>query len=151
MKEKVQEHFEERIESILRKVVGAGKVIAQVDAALNPRSSNMTEEEVNADGTALKSQQTEEELLDGARTNPTGIPGARSNLPGAEDTGTVGFKQNVRKELKTSNFEVPKTVHNTKEAAGGVERLSVAVLVDGMMKNATDKDGKETETGTALA
>jgi flagellar M-ring protein FliF len=145
MKTKVEQDFEERIEAVLSKVVGAGKVIARVDATLNPKSSNMTEEEVNADGTALKSQQTEEELLDGARTNPTGIPGTRSNLPGAEDTGSVGFKQNVRKELKQSNFEVPKTVRNVKEAAGGLERISVAVLVDGLVKNSTDKDGNPSE------
>lgn len=149
MKAKVEEGFEERIESVVSKVVGAGKVIARVDATLNPRSSNMTEEEVNADGTALKSQQTEEELLDGARTNPTGIPGTRSNLPGAEDTGTVGFKQNVRKELKQSNFEVPKTTRNTKESAGGLERVSVAVLVDGVIKNVADKDGNMSEQWSA--
>jgi flagellar M-ring protein FliF len=149
MKQKVQESVEDKIESILTKVVGNGKVIARVDASLNPRSTVMTEEEVNADGTALKSSQTEEEVLDGARTNPTGIPGARSNLPGAEDTGQVGFKQNVRKELKTSNFEVPKTVKNIKESAGGVERLSVAVLVDGTMKTSIDKDGKESSEWVA--
>ncbi|MGZ3721473.1 MAG: flagellar M-ring protein FliF C-terminal domain-containing protein, partial [Bdellovibrionales bacterium] len=82
-------------------------------------------------------------------TNPTGIPGTRSNLPGAEDTGTVGFKQNVRKELKQSNYEVPKTVRNTKESAGGLERVSVAVLVDGVIKTAPDKDGNPVETWTA--
>lgn len=145
MKRKVEEGFEERIESVLAKVVGTGKIIARVDATLNPRSSVTTEEEVNPESTALKSQQTEEELLDGSRTNPTGIPGTRANLPGAEDAGTVGFKQNVRKELKTSNFEVPKTVRNVREAAGGIERISVAVLVDGQVKVNTDKDGKTTE------
>jgi len=145
MKQKIEEDVEERIESVVSKVVGAGKVIARVDASLNPRSSSMVEEEVNPDATALKSQQTETELLDGARQNPTGIPGTRSNLPGAEDTGTVGFKQNVNKELKQSNYEVPKTVRNIKEAAGGVERLSVAVLVDGNLKTTTDKDGNVKE------
>ena len=149
MKGKVQEELEDKIESILQKVVGAGKVIAKVDASLNPRSTQMTEEEVNADGTALKSSQTEDEVLDGARTNPTGVPGARANLPGAQDTGEVGFKQNVHKELKTSNFEVPKTIKNVKESAGGIERLSVAVLVDGTMKTTVGKDGKETLEWTA--
>ncbi|MBX3023123.1 MAG: flagellar M-ring protein FliF [Bdellovibrionales bacterium] len=146
LKQKVESGFEERIEAVLSKVVGAGKVVARVDATLNPRTSVTNEEEVNADGTALKSQQTEEELLDGSRSNPAGIPGSRANLPGAEDpTTTVGFRQNVRKELKTSNFEVPKTVRNTKEAAGAVERLSVAVLVDGVFKQVTDKDGNVKE------
>lgn len=145
LKQKIEGNFEERIEAVLSKVVGAGKVIARVDASLNPRSSVMTEEEVNPDATAIKSQQSEEELLDGARTNPSGIPGSRNNLPGAEDTPTVGFKQNVRKELKTTNFDVPKTVRNIKESAGAVERLSVAVLVDGVYKQVTDKDGNVKE------
>ncbi len=148
IKQKVEEKFEDRIEAVVAKVVGAGKVIARVDASLNPRSTTMTEEEVNADGTALKAQQSEEEMLDGARTNPTGVPGARANLPGAEDTGTVGFKQNVRKELKQQSFEVPKTVRNVKESAGTLERLSVAVLVDGVIKMEKDKDGNVTEQWT---
>ena len=145
MKQRVEEKIEDRLESVLSKVVGVGKVIAKVDATLNPRTSHVVEEEVNPEATALKGQQTEEELLDGARTNPTGIPGSRANLPGAEDSGTVGFKQNVRKELKTSNYEVPKTVRNVKESAGAVERLSVAVLVDGIIKTSKDKDGNVKE------
>ncbi len=149
MKTKMQENLEARIEEVLGKVVGAGKVMAKVDASLNAKNSVTTEEELNADGTALKSQQTEEELLDGARTNPTGIPGTRSNLPGAEDTGQTGFRQNVRKELKTSNFDVPKIIRNTKEGMGGLMRLSVAVLVDGVTKSVTDKDGVTTEQWTA--
>jgi flagellar M-ring protein FliF len=149
MKAKIQEALESRIEEVLGKVVGTGKVIAKVDAVLNPKVSVTTEEEVNADATALKSQQTEEEMLDGARSNPTGIPGTRANLPGAEDTAQTGFRQNVRKELKTSNFEVPKTVRNVREGMGGVERLSVAVLVDGVVKQVTDKDGNTSEQWSA--
>lgn len=145
VKAKIEENLESRVESILSKVVGAGKVIARVDATLNPRHTVTTEEAVDPESTALKAQQTEEELLDGARTNPAGIPGARSNLPGAEDQGQVGFKQNVRKELKTSNFEVPKTIRNIKEAAGTVERVSVAVLVDGILQTTTGADGKVEE------
>jgi flagellar M-ring protein FliF len=148
MKAHQEEKLEERIESILAKVVGAGKVIARVDATLNPRNVITTEEAVDPEATALKSQQTEEELLDGSRTNPTGIPGARSNLPGADDTGQVGFKQNVRKELKTQNFDVPKTVRNIKEAAGGLERISVAVLVDGLSESLTGADGQVSEKWT---
>lgn len=132
---KIEEQMENNIESILSKVVGSGKVIARVHASLNPRHTVTQEEAVNPDATALKSQQTEEELLDGARTNPAGVPGARANLPGADDQGEIGFRQNVRKELKTSNYEVPKTIRNIREAAGGIERVTVAVLVDGITKN----------------
>lgn len=145
IKRKVEHNLSNRIETILSRVVGAGKVIARVDASLNSKSIVMTEEEVDPEGTALRSSQTEEEVLDGARSNPTGVPGTRANLPGAEDNGQVGFSQSIRKELKTSNFEVPKTVRNVREAAGGVERLSVAVLVDGVITTETLEDGTTQE------
>ena len=83
-------------------------------------------------------------MLDGSRTNPTGVPGSRANLPGAADQGQVGFQQNVRKEMKTTNFAVPKTVKKVQEAAGDVLRMSVAVLVDGTYEQIKDKDGNTT-------
>src|SRR5690606_26528100 len=59
-----------------------------------------------------------------------------------------GFRQNVRKELKTSNFEVPKTIRNIKEGAGGIERISVAVLVDGVIKTEPGEGGAPQESWT---
>lgn len=145
LKQKVESELENRIEQLLSKVVGNTKVIAKVDATLNNKIITAVEEVVDPEKTAIKSQQSEEESLDGARTNPAGVPGSRSNLPGAEDAGQVGFKQDVKKELKTVNYEVPKTVRNIKEGAGGIERLSVAVVVDGVMVTTTKDDGT-TET-----
>ena len=146
LKSKVEKDLESRIESILARVVGQGKVIARVDATLNNKYVQAVEESVDPEKTAIRSQQTEEESLDGSRSNPTGIPGARANLPGAEDAGQVGFRQDVKKELKTTNFEVPKTVRNIKEAAGNIERVSVAVLVDGVEVTKADKDGNPETT-----
>ena len=146
LKQQVEKEFESRIDSILSKVVGQGKIVTRVDATINQKVISSIEESVDPDKTALRSMTTNEESLDGARTNPTGIPGSRSNLPGAEDnSGQVGFKQDVKKESKTINNEVSKTVRNIKEAAGGVEKISVAVLIDGITTTTTTADGK-TET-----
>jgi flagellar M-ring protein FliF len=144
LKRKIEKDLEGRIESILSKVVGAGKIVARVDATINQKMVTSVEEIVDPEKTAVRSQTSQEESLDGSRTSPTGVPGSRSNLPGAEDNsgGQAGFKQDVKKELKTVNYEVPKTVKNIKEAAGGVEKISVAVLIDGVNATTTDKDGK---------
>jgi flagellar M-ring protein FliF len=75
-----------------------------------------------------------------------GIPGARAELPGADDQGQIGFRQNVKKELRTQNFEVPKTIRNIKQGAGGIERLSVAVLVDGKEIFETSEGGEVNST-----
>jgi flagellar M-ring protein FliF len=149
MQSKKERELEERVEAILGRVVGQGKVMARVNAQLLNKHVLTTEETVDADHSALLSTQTEEETLNGSRTNPTGIPGARSNLPGAGDTGTVGFNQDVKKELKTSNYAVPKTVRNIKEAAGGLERISIAVVVDGVVTTKVNDKGEEEEVYTA--
>lgn len=145
LKSQVEKDLEERIDSILSKVVGAGRIVTKVDATINHKVVSSVEEIIDPDKTATKSMTTNEESLDGARTNPTGVPGSRANVPGSEDNnGQVGFKQDVRKELKTVMYEVPKTVRNVREAAGGVEKISVAVLVDGTTSTVTGPDGKTT-------
>jgi len=145
LKKKIEGDLESRIEQMLSKIVGTARVIAKVDASLNNKITSSVEESVDAEKTAIRSQQSEEESLDGSRTNPAGVPGSRANIPGAENAGQVGFKQDVKKEIKTTNFDVPKTVKNIKEAAGNLERVSVAVLVDGVATTATKEDGS-TET-----
>lgn len=146
LKSKIEKEFEDRIETILSKVVGQGKIVAKVDATINHKIVTAVEETVDPEKTAIRSQTSQEESLDGARTNPTGVPGSRSNIPGAEDnSGQVGFKQDVKKELKTINYDVPKTIRNIKEAAGAVEKISIAVLIDGVSTTTTKPDGT-TET-----
>ncbi|MBT4763308.1 MAG: flagellar M-ring protein FliF [Bdellovibrionaceae bacterium] len=139
---RIEQNLESRIESILSRVAGSGKVIAKVNVNLNTKHISSIEEIVDPDKTAIRSSVTEEERLDGSRSNPTGIPGARANLPGAQDNGQIGFKQNVKKELKTQNFEVGKTVRNVKEAAGNIISISVAVLVDGVTTTVEGQNGE---------
>jgi flagellar M-ring protein FliF len=143
LKGKIEEDMESRINMILAKVVGQNKVIAKVDVSLNNKTVSSLEEIIDPEKTAIRSVTSEEEALDGSRTNPSGVPGSRSNLPNTPETaGQVGFNQNVKKELKTTNYEVPKTIKNTKEGTGNIERLSVAVLVDGNLLTETKADGK---------
>ncbi len=141
IKKKVDSHFEERIESILARVVGEGKVIARVNTTLNPQRVSMVQEQIDPDRTAVRSIQTEEESSNGNRSNPTGVPGARANIPGADEAGRVNFNQNVNREVKTTNYAVPKTVRNIVESAGTVQKVSVAVMVDGVYQNISSEDG----------
>jgi flagellar M-ring protein FliF len=143
LKSQVEKDLEDRVDGILSKVVGAGRIVTKVDATINHKVVSAVEEIVDPDKTATKSITTNEESLDGSRTNPTGVPGSRANIPGSEDNnGQVGFKQDVRKEMKTIQYDVAKTVRNVREAAGGVEKISVAVLVDGVTTTTQGPDGK---------
>lgn len=141
---KIENYFQERIEGLLAKVVGEGKVIARVSADLNNKQISKTEETVDPDKTAIKSSQTNQESVEGARSNPTGVAGARANLPGAAENGNVTFNQDVKKEANNVTYEVPKTITNIVESAGSINRLSIAVVVDGVVKS-VGAPGKETQ------
>ncbi len=141
LKEKTERQYERRIEAILSRVVGQGKIIAKVNADLNTRDIVSVEEVIDPDMTAVRSTITEDEKLNGNRRNPAGIPGARANLPGAEEQQQVAFNQDVSKEYKTINYDVPKTIRNIKEAPGNIERLSISVVVDGVTENVSGQDG----------
>jgi flagellar M-ring protein FliF len=137
----IENHFQERIESILTRVVGEGKVIARVSAEINTKKVSFTEETVDPDKTAVKSSQSEQESVEGNRSNPTQAAGARSNLPGDGTNPQVVFNQDVKKEHKSVQYEVSKNIRNVQESAGGVTRISIAVLVDGIVKD-VEEDGK---------
>jgi flagellar M-ring protein FliF len=145
LKRKIENDLEDRIQSILSKVAGQAKVVTKVDVTLGSRLVQSVEEFVDPEKTALRSQQSEEETMDGARTQPAGVPGTQSNLPntegGSNGNSQVGFKQDVKREIKTSNFEVSKTVKNIKEMAGQLEKISVAVVVDGAFQTVKNEDG----------
>jgi flagellar M-ring protein FliF len=145
-KQKTEHAIEEKIEAVLERVVGSGKIIARVDANVSNQQVSAVEEIVDPDKTAVRSIQSSEETLNGNRTNPVGVPGARANLPGAADAGTVGFSQDVKKEMKTTNNDVSKTIRNIKETPGAITRLSVAVLVDGLTTTKVKEDGTTEET-----
>ncbi|MCB0414330.1 MAG: flagellar M-ring protein FliF, partial [Bdellovibrionales bacterium] len=143
---KMEMDLESRVEAILSKAVGAGKVIAKINVKLNPNHVDTVQELVDPDQTAVLSSVTEEEKLNGARSNPVGIPGARANLPGAGDQGQVGFKQDVNKELKTTNYQVSKTVKKIRQMSGNIEKISAAILIDGTLINETDDKGNVKQT-----
>lgn len=148
IKEKTERQLEERIEAILSKAVGTGKVIARVDADLSMEEINSVEETVDPEKVAVRSVQRQDDKMNGSRTNPAGVPGARANLPGAQDAGEVGFNQNTTKEFSVTNYEVPKTVRKFRTAPGEIQRITIAVLVDGVTQYEKNESGEKTEKWT---
>ena len=144
MQKKIEADLEGRIESILSRVVGEDKVIARVNVMLSGKQVSTFEETVDADSSAILSSVVEEETLDGSKVESEGVPGVASNQASgvASESGGPGFRQNVKKEMKTTNFSVPKTTKKITEAAGSLQRISVAVLVDGDVKRRKGEDGK---------
>lgn len=131
---RVETSYVERIERLLEPLTGPGRISAQVAVDMD---FAVTEEarETFAPDTRLRSEQVSEAVTE-AR-NAGGIPGATSNQPpeAAPPTtadaaqGEGGAPTNATRSA-TRNFEMDRTVSHTRQPAGRVRRVSVAVLVD---------------------
>lgn len=144
LESKVNEKYERQIEDILKRVVGEGKVIAKVSVKMDFTETFETSTSYDNENTAVLSEVNNSQKLDGRRPSPQGIPGARSNLPGEEpQPGIPETRNNVDKSLVTRNYNVPKTVKQSKKPTAQVQKISVAVMVDGKRVPMLAEDGAE--------
>jgi len=143
----VERGYMQRIETMLAKVLGPGKVVARVTAELDFSSSEREEESYDPGGRVIRSERSIEE---GSGTEQRGgIPGVVSNLsndPKALAQQEGAAEQNSRRE-SVKNFEISRAVTRSAQARGKLVRLSTAVLVDGKVAEAPEVDGEGKPTG----
>ena len=121
------------IQSMLEKVVGEGKAVVRVSAALDFRMVEKTEELYDPEEPVIRSMQRQTEKAGGA-----GAGGESTVSP----TGTESVANEAVKREKTEeviNYEINRVVNKTVMPVGEIKRLSIAVLVDGIY--ARDKEG----------
>jgi flagellar M-ring protein FliF len=129
---KVERELSSKIREILGRVVGFNKVVATVQAEIDFKQVETTIQDVDPERSAVVSSVRNEQTSGGTGMNPTGVPGAKSNLPGEKEDlaagGTVGT--NSKQSNETLNFEFKKTLSKVVEPVGSLKKLSAAVLVD---------------------
>ena len=128
-----------KIEELLEKTVGPGKVRAEVSAEMDFDRISTSEETFDPDGQVVRSTQSVEESVSSREADTSAAVSVGGNLP---DSGIGSDSANssateARTE-ETVNFEVSKKVVNHVREPGLLIRLSVAVLVDGMHSVAED-------------
>ena len=167
---RMEDDYSQRIESLLTPLLGPGRVRAQVVAQIELSSTEEAREQYRPDSQIVRSEQTSEEL---SRTGggPQGVPGALSNQPptggtalppgakpptnaaAAQVAGAQGADAAAQaaaatpdnqSRQSTRNYEIDRTVAYTRQPAGRLQRLSVAVLIDNL--RTTDADGNVKET-----
>lgn len=127
--------YRSRIETLVTPIVGPGNVNAQVNIEIDFTRSEVTEERVDPDGTALRSEQN---TLDIASNAPArGVPGATSNTapteaeiadrlaaaPGSAD----GAANRSSSELR--NYEVSRRVSTTVAPSNQIVKIDAALLL----------------------
>jgi len=132
-KRQLERTYENNIRTMLEKVVGASHVSVQVSAQVDSNQIERTEETYDPASVSVRSEQMNEEQSSNTTPNIAGVPGARTNLPGgAPPEANTTNLQNANKKSYTKNYEVNRVVNHTVAAPVRLERLSVAVLVDGV-------------------
>ncbi|MDR1686724.1 MAG: flagellar M-ring protein FliF [Desulfovibrio sp.] len=123
-----QRTLERRIEEMLMPVVGAGRVIARVNAELDFSRKTIRRELFDPEKTVVRSETRSETGTQGRAAIEGGVPDP--NFRGDGPSGTVS-NQNSTSENRSTNFEINKEEQNIVSDVGTVDRLSVAVVVDG--------------------
>jgi flagellar M-ring protein FliF len=171
---RLEDDYAQRIEALLTPLVGPGKVHAQVVAQMDMAVTEEAHEQYKPDSQIVRSEQSSESItkdgsgsqgVPGALTNqppsagvaqPPGSAapaaakpaGASSAAAAAAATSPIagtsaGVTDNTSKQ-STKNYEIDRTVAYTRQPAGRLRRVTVAVLIDNT--RTAGKDGKIKET-----
>ena len=129
----VENRLRSRIEDLLTNVVGSGKARVQVSVDLDLERSTRTADTFDPDGQVVRSTQTRElanSSTDGAQAEGVTVA---NELPGGTDQadGAAASREQASTTEETTNYEISKTSETIISEAGGIKRLSVAVVVDG--------------------
>jgi flagellar M-ring protein FliF len=131
---RIEREMETSIREILGRVVGHNKVVAKVQADVEYKKIETTVQDVDPERTVVLGSQKNEQSSQGQGLNPTGVPGAKSNLPGEKDDSAGGGSSSSNKQvMETLNFDVKRTVSKIIEPVGSIKKISTAVLVDGKL------------------
>lgn len=129
----LENKLELTIETLLERSVGLGKVKAEVNADIDFDRVVTNSETFDPDGQVARSVQTIEEIENENEKDLRDNVSVANNLPD-NDPENAGFlnNRNLQRTDETTNFEISKVVENHIKETGTVNRLSVAVLVDGV-------------------
>ena len=137
----VQKNLERRIEELLIPILGPDHIIAKVNAELDFSQKTIRRELFDPERTVVRSEQRSEESTQGQGNIGGGVPDP--NFRGDGFSGSTST-QSGNREQRTTNYEINREEYNIVSNVGGIERLSVAVVVDGLYT--TNPDGKKVFT-----
>ena len=129
----------QELEQLVSQIVGFGKVRVQVRAEMDFSQTVINEENFDPDGQVLRSQEEITESSERTNIQDTRVT-IENNLPegiAQADELPTEIERSARTEERR-NFDISRTSTNRIVAPGQLDRLSVAVLVDGIYTTAAD-------------
>ena len=125
------------VEEMLEQSVGFGHVRAETSVQMNFDQLHQTEEKYDPDGQVVRSQQS---VSDNSKSaDAANNVSVQNNLPNPDNNPANTTNQEARQE-DTTNYEISKTVRTLVHDAPQIQRISIAVMVDGV--TAPEANGK---------
>jgi flagellar M-ring protein FliF len=139
-----EESYSQRIEALIAPLVGVGRVRAEVSAQFDMSAVEEAREQYSPDSQIVRSEQVSEDRRAGTG-GAAGVPGSLSNQPQGRAPNAVVANESKQdgSTQSTRNYEIDRTIAYTRQPAGRLKRISVAVLVDNVQVKG--KDGKLSE------
>ncbi len=120
--------FNQRIRELLEPMTGVGRVNPEVSVDMDFSVIEEAREMYNGEPQKVRSEQISENST--AVAGPQGVPGAASNTPPGPAPEPVASTPTETSKNATRNYELDRTLQHTRQPAGRIKRVSVAVLVD---------------------
>jgi len=150
-KQAMEDLYRQRVIQILAPIVGDANVRSQVNLNLDYSQTEVTVEDYDTGGKGPKTRSEVNSEDRNSSKEAAGIPGTLSNtapaapttsLNTAAPTSNASDERNTIATRSTRNYEIDRSVRHTKSATGGVQRLSVAVVINERAPIAQPKNDK---------
>lgn len=126
-----EKRLRDQVEAIVSSVVGAGRARVQLSADFDYNKITQTSDKYDPEGRVLRSSQSREEASQTA-DGRDGQVTVNNELPGNQGQSSAGSaKDQSKKSEEINNYEISRVTKTEVIEAGRVNRISVAVLVDG--------------------
>ena len=141
--------LEQGVTSMLEQVLGRDKAIVRVSCDLDFIQQESTEELYLPDNQVVRSEQSSNEASSNPNGGPMGVPGMATNISKNSDNASQSVSRNsYKKQDNTRNYEIGKKTSRKILPVGKLQRLSVAVIVDGKYETVTKGKGEKKHTET---
>jgi flagellar M-ring protein FliF len=121
----VEKYLEDKAQSMMDGLVGVGKSIVRVTAELDFQQVEKTSELFDPNSTVIRSEEKTEEIKTASEKQ--------------EETAESSDENRI--ESSVTNYEINKTIEHIINSTGSIQRLSVAVLLDGIYKEVENDEG----------
>lgn len=145
-KSAAETQLQTRILDIVEGVVGPGAARVQVTADIDSSRSTTQEQKYDPDGQVVRSTSTNGAEKTDTTGQPSGDTTATNNIPGGAAPVNTPAGSTDKTNTETTNYEISNTTTTTIKEPGQVQKVAVAVVVDGVWTPAADGKGEPTFT-----